>query len=237
MSSEVILILVLLTLCLILGISLIVVLQDIFKLEKKLQKSDEENKTFRNSLQQQADIVQDDAHKKAMQLLEEANRKAVGIVSSSESLNDAAKTQLQNSLKSLTQSESQELSKISTDLEKEYQEAIKHVQVDSNEIVKKITEEIEKQAGAELASFTEALRKELITSQKNMQQQIEANYQTVQKEVESYKQAQMTQVQQHIFELIRFLTESALGKGISLNEHQDLVLSALQEAKAQGVIR
>jgi len=236
MPADMITILFLLTLSLILGISLIFVIQDLFRLEKRLQSSDEENKAFKQALQSQADILMEDAAKRSMHIVDEANQKAVEIVSAAESFNAAAKADLRSSLQAVTRAEREELTQVSRELEKQYADALKQAQEDSSQIMKNITKDIEKQAVAELAEFTAGLRQELAASQRTMQEQLAVQHQNIQKDVESYKKTQMENAQKQIFQLVRFLTEAALGKGLTVEQHQDLVLQALEEAKAQGVI-
>ena len=54
MDTGTITLIFLLTICLILGVSLIIVIQDLFKLEKKLEKSEQENNSFKNALQKRS---------------------------------------------------------------------------------------------------------------------------------------------------------------------------------------
>lgn len=61
-------------------------------------------------------------------------------------------------------------------------------------------------------------------------------YRAAEQQVQAYKQTQMQKAQDQIFQLVRFLTEAALGKGLTIDQHQQLVTQALEEAKAQGVI-
>ncbi len=227
----------LLTLCLIMGVSLVIVIQDLFKLEKRLQKSEQENSGFKNALQKEADIVLEDAHKRAMHIIDEANRKAMEIVSSSEAYNTEAKQALQQNLAAVTKAETDQINRVGNEMLETYRETLQDVKKEGDEVIATISKDLEQKASAEVAEFAEAVKQGTIASQKIIQDRLNAEFQTAKQEVDSYKQAQMKKAQDEILELVRFLTESAIGKGLTIEQHQTLVTEALEEAKAQGVIR
>lgn len=227
----------LLTICLILGISLVIVIQDLFKLEKRLHKTEDENNGFKNSLQKEADIVLEDAHKRAMHLIDEANRKAMEIVSSSETYTAESKQALKDSINAVTKTEIDQINRLGHDILSTYQATLQNVQKEGNEVVTTITKDLEKQAAEQITAFTNSVRQETAASEKEIQVRITREYELAKNEVASYKQAQMQKAQDQLFDLIRFLTEAALGRGLTLEQHQNLAIDALKEAKSQGVIR
>jgi hypothetical protein len=237
MGTEALTILFLLAICLILGVSLVIVIQDLFKLEKRMQTSEEENSSFRNALQQEADIVLTEANKRAMHVVDDANKKALDIINTTEVYNEASKNELQTSLDSITKAEKEQLSHVGNELLASYKQAISNVKTESNQVMQNVSKEIEKQAASELSTFTTTLRQESADYHKQMQSKLESAYNEAQKDAVLYKQMQMKKAEDEVIELIRFITESAIGKGLTLQQHQNLVLDALEEAKAQGVIR
>jgi hypothetical protein len=237
MGIETLSLVFLLTICLIMGVSLVIVIQDLFKMEKKLGKSEEENLAFKNALQKEADIVIEDAHKRAMHVIDEANRKAMEIVASSENYNDEAKKAIKQNIDAVTKAESQQITQVGDQMLQAYQAALQGVKAEGNEIVKNISKDLETHATAEVSEFTSAVKKETIESQELIQKRLNEEYQTIQKEVEVYKQQQLKKAQEEIFQIVRMLTETALGKGLTIGQHQSIVMEALEEAKAQGVIR
>ena len=237
MPSETIIMIFLITISLILGISLVIVIQDLFRLEKRLQKSEEENSGYKNALQKEADIVMDDAHKRAMNLVDEANRKAMEIVSSSETYNATSQEALKQSMASVIKAENDQIQKVGTEMLATYQETLKEVQTEGNEVIQNMSKDLEKQALEEVAAFTQTVKQGTIESEKLIQERLNAELQQAEKDVAVYKQTQMKKAEDQIFTLVRFLTESAIGKGLTIEQHQALVTEALEEAKAQGVLR
>lgn len=54
-------------------------------------------------------------------------------------------------------------------------------------------------------------------------------------EIEQYKRVQMLRVDEQIPKIIESVSKEVLNKAINLNEHQDLVMAALERAKADGI--
>lgn len=237
MESGSLIIIFLVIICLILGVSLVIVIQDLFKLEKRLQKSDEENTGYKNALQKEADIVLDDAHKRAMHVVDEANRKAMEIVSSSESYSNESKQLVKNSLDSVTKAEAEQISRVGNEMAASYKTALEDVKKEGNEVIATITKDLEKQAAEDVTEFAQAVKQGTVESQRIIQERMDQEFQLARKEVEGYKQVQMKKAQDEIFTLVKVLTESALGKGLTIDQHQTLVTQALEEAKAQGVLQ
>lgn len=227
----------LLTICLILGVSLVIVIQDLFKLEKRLQKSDEENSGYKNALQKEADIVLEDAHKRAMHVIDEANRKAMEIVSTSESYDTEAKEAIKHNLETVTKAESDQISKVGDEMLKTYQTTLQNVQKEGDEVISNISKDLEKQASDEVSAFAKAIQQGTVNSQKIIEERMNTEFQKAQAEVATYKQTQMKKAQDEVYQLVRFLTESVLGKGLTIEQQQTLVTQALEEAKTQGVIK
>lgn len=237
MPSETIIMIFLISISLILGISLVIVIQDLFRLEKRLQKSEEENNGYKNALQKEADIVMDEAHKKAMSLVDEANRKAMEIVSASESYSTASQEALKKNLETVVKAENDQIEKVGTEMLATYQGTLKDIEKEGNEVIQNMSKDLQKQAAEEVASFTQTIKQGTIESEKMIQDRLNAEFEQAEKDVAVYKQAQMKKAEDQIFTLVRFLTEETIGKGLTIEQHQTLVTQALEEAKAQGVLR
>lgn len=227
----------LLTICLILGVSLIIVIQDLFKLEKRLQKSEEENNGYKTALQKEADIVLEDAHKKAMHVIDEANRKAMEIISSSESYTAQSKEAMKANLEAVTKAETEQINRVGQEMLSTYQKTLADVQKEGNEVLSNISKDLEQQAAKEVEQFAHTVEQSTASSQKAIEERMQAELQKAHAEVEAYKQTQMKKAQDEVYQLVRFLTESVLQKGITIEQQQSLVMQSLEEAKAQGVIK
>jgi F0F1-type ATP synthase membrane subunit b/b' len=53
----------------------------------------------------------------------------------------------------------------------------------------------------------------------------------VEKELENYKRKKMEEIDHKIYQMVQEISKEVLGKAISLSDHEDLVLEALEKAK------
>lgn len=81
-----------------------------------------------------------------------------------------------------------------------------------------------------------ALEQQVNGAQNTVVQKIEDDYTLAKQQVELYKQARMKQIDTNAVEIIREFTKIALGKVWSNQEQEELIKTALEEAKKQYVV-
>lgn len=64
---------------------------------------------------------------------------------------------------------------------------------------------------------------------------IDAEWQQAQKDIEEYKEKQKQQIEKQIEEKISALVREAFGKSLTVSQHQQLVMNALEKAREEGV--
>ena len=57
---------------------------------------------------------------------------------------------------------------------------------------------------------------------------------TLKEEIEKKKEIGLKRVEESIYRILFFVSKEVLGKSINLEDHQDLVVRALDDAKRQG---
>ena len=67
-----------------------------------------------------------------------------------------------------------------------------------------------------------------------LHEQIQAGFMSTQKEISDYKRESLRKVEDAIYRILNLVSKSILGKALSLEDQQDLVVRALDEAKKQG---
>jgi F0F1-type ATP synthase membrane subunit b/b' len=108
-----------------------------------------------------------------------------------------------------------------------------------NEIVKVLgntPEDIKNGVIKELEVIRNALQKDLIESRKKASAVIEKEYSKLQSDIESYKLTRLKQLDNSIFQIIEMVSKKVLAKEISAEEHEKLVIKALEEAKRQEML-
>lgn len=103
--------------------------------------------------------------------------------------------------------------------------------------VNKMRKAVESSSEEQLKDFKEIMKQETYASQKKLEEKIEQDYESTQKELESYKQNEMKKVDESVYKIVYRVSELVLGKGLSLQEHQQIILEALDKAKEEGGLK
>jgi F0F1-type ATP synthase membrane subunit b/b' len=90
-------------------------------------------------------------------------------------------------------------------------------------------------AQREINDFKKALEIETINIEKTVGEKITTRYEEVRKEIEEYKAKQITTSDQKINKVLAEIIQKLLSKTINADEHQKLVVDALEEAKQNGL--
>lgn len=217
----------------ILGIALAIVivfysksLRENHKLRREKEKLDEE-------MYRKADVLMEETRGKAMKIIEDANFKAESILKESRIFAGKSAYLLDEKLKNVSQDQIKNLQQISGDFLESYQKILKELKKDNINMFSNISKDIEREAVNEVKDFKEILQKETVESQKIVEQKIEEEYEKVRKGVEEYKSTQLGKVDDSIYKIIACISEELIGKALSQQEHQDLVLKALEKAKKE----
>lgn len=158
--------------------------------------------------------------------LEEASEKASQILSATQFVRSSIQEKIDRHLASLSEKSSvylkNELSKITES---------------SINQTKKELEKIQQQTLEQIKNFDKDIQKELADTHTSVNSEITNRLQQVQKDLESYKEEQIALVDQKIKKTVVEISEEVLGKAISLQDQEKLVIDALEEVKKQGAFR
>lgn len=160
----------------------------------------------------------------AQNIIKNANIKAEEIISQAQEFNVQQQDRLQKTLNEATQTYA-----------KSYQDALAKTQNISATMLHNISNDIKKGVVGEIDVFRNSLQQEVVKSKDEIRKAIAEAFQKADSEVESYKKARMQQVDKEILVMVRRVAEKVLAKEIGIDEHEKLVLKALEEAKKQGI--
>lgn len=162
---------------------------------------------------------------KAQKILEDAHVQARAIMAKSE-----------NFLKDEEGQVAKELERVSQIYAKAYEQALSNMQQDSLKMFANIPQDIKLFVVKALDDFRVTLASEVARAQTQTLSALAASIKGAQAEIEKYKAERMHQVDESAVKLISEVTRKVLGKSISLDEHEKLVMRALEEAKRQGIL-
>lgn len=119
-------------------------------------------------------------------------------------------------------------------LEKKITEEIKEAEEESHKF-KDVMTNIEDVGKKGIENLNEIITQTSVDYRKNLEEKINQEFEASKVEINKYKDEQMKKVQEMTEKLIRQLSVEFLGKAIKLDEHEKLLLDALEEAKKESV--
>lgn len=151
------------------------------------------------------------AEEGARKIIERATEKASKTLAETNSLKKEMIKELEVSLENLR-----------SDLMEKFSEETKVAQEIYHEEEKKFVSNLEKKILEEAQSH-----------EKNLEKEIQAEFQRTKEDVKRYKDEKLKEVEKEINKIIERVLEEAGAKSISLEDHEKLVLEALEKAKKE----
>lgn len=189
-----------------------------------------------NLLLKEKDHLKLQEHKKELQILEDARTKAARILADAHFVDNNAKNEFQEQLKTVSLNEVKDFEKVAVTLLEAYKKELEDLKENTIKIASNITKDIESNTEGELKDFKDILTKETYASQKIVEQKIEEQYAQTEKEIQAYKTQRIKKVEDEIYNVIQNVARIVLGKAISLQDHEQLVIDALNKAKEKSVL-
>ncbi|MBI2031788.1 MAG: hypothetical protein HYT08_04215 [Candidatus Levybacteria bacterium] len=202
---------------------------------KKFNSQKDELESLTSRIYEKEAGVLKDARNKAESIINEAVQKAQEIIAGSNIVNTQSKKALDEAFETLLKHQTGYFEKASQDFLQVYKNELEALKQKNIEILKNTSKSIEEDTVKEVQDFDNVLEQETVASQKIIQEKIEKDYSKVQKEVEQYKNEMLGKVDAQISKLIQDVSKKVIGKSLSLQEHEQLIIDALEEAKKNGL--
>lgn len=205
-------------------ILLIVSLTIYFHYRNNKRSSEDINQQYALQAQQEAQKVIEAAVGRAKQILAETNYVRSGLFADLERALQQAASQDINAMHAqegqLNQFYMQLLNSIKQEHLRKTDESIKHI----NDITQ-----------SQMEDFRQILKKEAVQAEDLVVKRINNEYTEVHKQLEEYKKQKLAQIDTEVKTLIMQTTERILGKTLPIEEHEKLIILALEQAKADGL--
>lgn len=171
------------------------------------------------------------AQAKSSQMLEEANnvltqahKKAAEVISSAREHLTENEAQIDKALGKATQVYAEK-----------YQNMLNITQSESIKVFQNLPSKLESAFHTEIEKIFSNLSGQVQAAQDDASEIVRKAYLEVEKEVEEYKKQRMKQVDDSLILILENIARKVLAKEITPEEHEKLVMKALQEAKKQGL--
>lgn len=202
----------------------------------KIEATENEKVLLHSGITQKAQAILQDAHANNLSIISGANKKAQEILSQANQSKTTSQEILQQKLDQLVSLQEQTLQKVSADFLKAYHQSLIDIGNKDIDQLKTVSKTLESEVEKEISQFSRAVEKETVGIQEEVKEKAETEYQHVHAEIQAYKDNQMKLVQSQVYPLLQRVTELTLGKALSLDDQQELVLKALDEAKQELMI-
>jgi len=175
-------------------------------------------------------------HKKADEIIEEARQKGNNILSQAHSNYDKEESAFRESLRASYANQIKDFEKVSQDFLKTYQNELDLIKIQTIQVLKNISKDIEKHTLLEINDFKDILKKETFASQKIVEQKIEKDYEEAKKGVDAYKAEKLKIIDNDIYKILQTVSMLVLGRTLSQQDHENLIIDALNLAKKEGAL-
>lgn len=161
--------------------------------------------------------IVDDALTKERRILEDATAEADKIIADTQLISDSSKESMSLALEGMKTDIHTEVGSLANSYHSQYQTALQKLTNESLDDFKNVSKELQ-----------ENLRKEVTTFQSSL-------LPNLQKELDAYKQSRMKETDQIVTKVVQKVSQQVLNKTLSMEDHQKLLLDALEKAKQEGI--
>lgn len=206
------------------GLLLIGVFIMYLRLVRKHIKLKEKESQAKSGFTREAEKITKEAENRAQKIIQDAASQAQHSISQ-------AQTFSQN------QSDifSQELEKSTSIYLKEYKKALVKSQEQSSEIVKNMSSEVGKGMTKEIEVFRTIMHQQVGIAMQAAKNALESTYKLTQDQLIKHREKRMKEVDEAVVKIVYQVSRKVMAKEINMDEHEKLVLKALEEAKRQNI--
>ena len=188
------------------------------------------------------DIVKQEAYDKALNVLEDAKEKSLEILGTSNDrarkildsvdyINVETKKELDLELKKLSERQVSTFENLSSDLINVYKNSLEDQHKVGLAQIEKTSEFVQEELKNQITDLKDSLQKETAQSEEQVRAMISSDYEHTKSEIEKYKNEKFAEINLKVYELIPQITKEILGRTLTIDDHQSVVLKILDDAK------
>ena len=201
---------------------------------RRMRVSSGELERERREAHEKAEALLETARKESFGITEEAHKKAGELLHQTQAVKETLEAGLTQALHDFSQKESERVAHVSGELVEAYRGMIESTKQQYGAATAGTAKEMADVAQTTMKQFEEFLKDQTTRYEGALKQQVQAGFMSAQKEIGDYKRESLRKVEDAIYRILNLVTKSVLGKALSLEDQQDLVIHALDEVKQQG---
>ena len=207
-----------------LGLFVLALVVSYLRIVRRYSQLKEEKSKLEAEAKLKAEKKLEEASKVSEQIIQEARIKASEIIKKTETFSRETKDAM-----------IAELGKVSTEYIGSYKQALNEAKTETVSVLAGVSKDLKSKALSEVETFKGSLQAEIKSSQEALRQAVNAGYQKIEGEIDKYRKVRLQQVDVAIFEILREVSQRVIGKALTLEEHEELVIKSLEEAKKENV--
>lgn len=201
----------------------------------KLRKREKTIEKKEKKIDQEYHEVVDDALSKERKILDDAAHTADQIMTGAQYVKKETKAEVYYAMQKMAADIHKDAQKTAEDFLAEFRTSLNQLAAKSigeyQGTYNQLSEDMQKQL-REFGQLTEGIQTEMQAKIKDFQ---EKRLQLLEKEIEEYKQARMKEVSDSVSMIVNEASQEIFNKSISMEDHQALLIEAMEKAKAKGV--
>lgn len=175
------------------------------------------------------------AHHRATVLLARTTEVSEKMLLQSDFLHNDIQAKVDNAMAQIIENNKKMLDSQTGVFDKSYSEDLVQLRSQYVTQIQSVIGEIRTSTEKEIKDFMNVIMKETISAQNYMGTKINEEFETSQKEIAAYKEEQFKKIDESVKAAIVSISQKVLGKAIPMDQHEKLVLDALEQAKREGM--
>lgn len=181
-------------------------------------------------------MIIDNANTKAQEILEQATRKSEEILSKTTHLEQNVEKEMNSIYSSIMKTQKASLQEAMNALLTGYKDMFTSTKDEFLKQTNKTVADMEHFSEEEFELFKKMTESKTAEVEKYVKQKIEAEFELAHQEIEKFKQAEITQIQKQVRENVMHITSDILHLSIPRDQHEKLIMNALEKAQKDGLL-
>ena len=181
--------------------------------------------------------LEDKAQKDYQEVLEAANKRAQEIILEANQIKHDTGAAFQNSVDTLLNTQKEVPEGTSLSLSNKYKGQIEKLNEDNIKLLINIYKDIEESARSDFAQYKELILKQTFDAQNLASNKIKAEYEKLENELTALKAKKLEELNEKLYKIIQNASIEIIGKSLDLSDQEELIISALDRAKKEEIIK
>ncbi len=166
--------------------------------------------------------------------IRDAEERAQTILDGAESLRDRIEQEFRDALGSFFDAETRNISAVIKELSRTYEERAKEIEGAYATLIDDVSKQVSASAERAVSEFKGFVKTEMSRYERLTDQGLEEWRRALEAEIEKKKKLAVRRIEESMYRILFFVSKEVLGKAIDSEEHQSLIIRALDDAKREG---